>query len=114
MAARALSLDSIDLSWSPVISKGESAASYVLEIENNIDKNYTQIYEGPETKYTKTGLQMNTEYTFRVCSTFEEIKSDFAVVKQRTLWVTIPTNFSGRPTSWNKISLSWDMVKGLS
>ena len=83
--ARANRWDSINLSWCCVASRTGEAVTYVVEMKEEGDDEFTVIYRGARTKIRKTEFQEESEYSFRVRAVAKSGASEWSeVVKVRT------------------------------
>ena len=114
-SARAESWDMISLSWDPVTVRPGKAVGYVIEMKGDKESEFTEIYKGAETKFTRTKLHQDTVYGFRVRTVCGNESSEWSVVaKEKTQKVPVPMGLKTESISLDTINLSWVPVAAKS
>ena len=114
MTGRAVSFDSIELSWCSV----PGAVAYQVEGRRPSDSAFSKIYEGNSLSYTVTGLEPGTRYLFylRIMFCDGSVSEWSKKIEVTTQKVPVPCNIIANALSWNTANVSWSPVpaEGLS
>ncbi|QMV42432.1 fibronectin type III domain-containing protein [Cohnella cholangitidis] len=93
--------DHINLEWDEVTG----ATSYDLEVDG------VAVDVGTSTKYNHSGLEANTEHTYRVRARHNSVVGNWSEAITYTTLSGVPLNLHAVSTS-NEITISWDPVVG--
>ncbi|MFZ5968690.1 MAG: fibronectin type III domain-containing protein [Bacillota bacterium] len=93
--------EGIKVTWDAV----EGATGYDIEVDGQVIDN------GANTMYLHTGIEPNTEHTYRVRAKNGEILSLWSGLITKTTLVGVPANLRATATS-TEITIMWDMVVG--
>ncbi|MFC4305228.1 fibronectin type III domain-containing protein [Cohnella boryungensis] len=99
--ARSVAGDHIHLEWDEVTD----ATSYDLEVDG------VAVEVGTSTKYNHSGLEANTEHTYRVRARHHSVVGNWSEAVTYATLSGVPLNLHAVSTS-NEITLSWDPVVG--
>ena len=107
-----LSDHSVNLSWKidniNNINIDNNKIKYKIEMKKDNDQ-FIQIYEGDNLNYTVDNLEMDTNYEFRICSFYNNIKgiwTDIHKIKTLDIDSSILKDLEKRNEYWKKI-LEW-------
>ena len=108
MIGRALSFDTIELSWSSV----PSAMAYQVEARKPSNTEFSKVYEGNSLSYTVTGLEPGTKYLLHLQSIFgdgsvSEWSREIEVITQEA---PVPCNITANALSCDTVNVTWNPV----
>ena len=113
LMARAVDEGRIDLSWTaPEFDGGSAVTGYRIEVSYG-DVNWQVLTENTQstaTTYTHTGLDPNTEATYRVAAVNAQghgAYSNTATARTDATVATAPRGLNARPVGTDRIDLSW-------
>ena len=99
MTGRAVSFDSIGLTWSSV----PGAVAYQVEGRRPSDSAFGKVYEGSSLSYTVAGLEPGTRYLFHLRAIFGDgaLSEWSEVIKVATQEVPVPCNITANAVSYD-------------
>ncbi len=109
--ATAASQTQINLSW----NASSGATSYILEQSVNGSTGWGQVYSGPATSYSNTGLTANTTYYYRIKASNSGGTSAYTSNSSTTTLPNAPatpTGLSATAASQTQINVGWSSVSG--
>jgi len=109
IASRALT--SLTVEWAPPSPLGSEILSYRLFMSGPLDGGvYQEIYNGPDTAYTKAMLTTGTIYLFRVAAVNHIGEGQRSAVREAAACVlpSMPTNFDVKSRSTLGITVEWE------
>lgn len=108
ISLRALSFESIKISWKNVIN----ATTYVLERKSFENDNYKEIgvFGTDKTDFIDTQLNENSTYFYRVRALGNKTESEFSTAKINTIPKLIISDFSVNIVSFQSLKISWKNI----
>ncbi|CAE6964010.1 Fndc3a [Symbiodinium natans] len=108
IATRALT--SLTVEWAPPAALGSQIMSYRLFMSGPLDGGvYQEIYNGPDTAYTKAMLDTGTVYFFRVSAVNHNGEGWRSAVREAAACVlpSMPSNFTVKSRSTLGVTVEW-------